>query len=702
MCPGVESDRPGICPKCGMALERNLTFGPEDDGDNPELRDMTHRFWWGLALTLPVFVTGMAHLIPAWSHADWVSGSASRWMQFLLATLVVLVAGAPFFGRAWSSLKHRSMNMFTLIAMGVGAAYFFSAAVMLVPQVFAERMRDAHGNLPLYFEAAAVIVVLALLGQVLELRARDRTGGAIRELMGLQPKTARLVKPEGEVDIPLEDVRVGDLLRVRPGEKMPVDGTVKEGRSHVDESMLTGEPEPAEKQPGDEVSCGTLNQHGSLIIAASRVGPETTLAQITQLVGQAQRSRAPVQEVVDRVAAWFVPAVLGVAVLAFVGWWWLGPEPRLAHALVAAVSVLIIACPCALGLATPMSIMVGIGRGAKEGVLFKDATAIEKLSDMTLLAVDKTGTLTLGRPELDRVVLDTRSSLTEVEALRLAAAVETGSEHPLGRAIVQAAAGRELVPALASDFHSVPAGGVRATVDGRAVIAGKAEFLREVGVLGVDEMERETEPLRREGRSAVYLAVDGVAVAAFLVTDPVKPTSKAAVDELRALGVELVMLTGDHLHMAERVAQAVGISTYRAGLTPQEKHSIVESLKSQGQVTAMAGDGVNDAPALAAADVGIAMGTGTDIAMQTAQVTLMSGDLRGIVKAVRLARAMRRNIRQNLLFAFLYNALGVPLAAGALFPFFGVLLSPMVAGLAMSFSSVSVVANALRLGRQPL
>ncbi|MBL9118043.1 MAG: copper-translocating P-type ATPase [Verrucomicrobiaceae bacterium] len=703
MCPGVESDKPGICPKCGMALERNPAFGPADENeDDTELRDMSRRLRWSAALTLPVFITAMAHLVPAWNHAEWANGNAARWMQLILSTPVVLWAGWPFFERAWVSLRHRSMNMFTLIALGVGAAYAFSMAVMLMPDVFPESLTDDHGRLPLYFEAAAVIIVLVLLGQVLELRARARTGSAIQELLGLQPKTARLVKPGGDVDVPLDEVHAGDQLRVRPGEKVPVDGIVLEGSSHVDEAMITGEPEPVAKTIGTSVTGGTLNQQGSFVMQATRVGAETLLAQIVQLVGQAQRSRAPVQALADKVAGWFVPAVLAASVLTFFLWWWLGPQPSLAHAIASAVSVLIIACPCALGLATPMSVMVGIGRGAKMGVLIRDAAAIEKLAALNTLAVDKTGTLTLGRPEVTEVLLRPGAAWSQDELLALAASVERHSEHPLGHAITEAARTRGLSLAEADVFESSTAAGVSAIVSGKRIVVGKAGHLRDAQVADVDALEALAAPQQGEGRSAVLVGIDGKAAAVIVIADPVKPTTPEALAQLHALGVEVVMLTGDNERTAARIAQTLGIRRFHAGVTPQEKHGFISALKRDGRVVGMAGDGVNDAPALAGADVGIAMGTGTDIAMESAPVTLVRGDLRGIVHAIQLGRAMMRNIRQNLLFAFLYNALGIPVAAGVLYPWFGVLLSPMLAGAAMSLSSVSVIANALRLrGFQP-
>jgi P-type Cu+ transporter len=695
MCPGVESDKPGTCPKCGMALERNPAFGPAEAGeDDAELRDMTRRFKWSAQLTLPVFVTAMVHIIPAWSHAEWANGMATRWMQFVLATPVVLWAGWPFFARAWQSLLHRSMNMFTLIALGVGSAYAFSVAAMLAPGWFPKSLGDMHDQVPLYFEAAAVIIVLVLLGQVLELRARARTGSAIQELLGLQPKTARLVTPEGDVDVALDAVQVGQRLRVRPGEKIPVDGVVIEGSSHVDESMLTGEPDPVEKSAGAQVTGGTLNQHGSLMVQAGRVGADTMLAQIVQLVGQAQRSRAPIQALADKVAAWFVPTVLLSAALTFFIWLWLG---SLALAITNAVAVLIIACPCALGLATPMSVMVGIGRGAKMGVLIRNAEAIEKLASLNILAVDKTGTLTLGKPEVTEFLLSPQSQLSIDDALSLAAALELHSEHPLAYALIQESGKRKLALPDVSDFQAMPAAGVSGMVDGKAVMVGKADFLREQGIENIAAIEALASAHQSEGKSAIFLAVDGQAVAVIVVSDPIKATTPEALAQLRALGITVVMLTGDNERTAKRIASTLGIERFHACVTPQEKHAFITRMKKPGAVVGMAGDGINDAPALAEADVGIAMGTGTDIAMETAPVTLVRGDLRGIVHAIQLGRAMMRNIRQNLLFAFLYNALGIPIAAGILYPWFGVLLSPMIAGAAMSLSSVSVIMNALRL-----
>jgi Cu+-exporting ATPase len=693
MHPEIEQDHPGPCPKCGMALELK-TVAPEVEEDNSELRDMTRRFWIGAALALPVFVVAMAHLVPAWSHAEWVNGNASQWGQFILSTPVVLWAGWPFFVRGWRSVVNRSFNMFTLVALGVGAAYAFSVVALLFPQAFPPGA--GHGGKPaLYFEAAAVITVLVLLGQVLELRARQRTGGAIKALLGLAPKTARRVTPQGDEDVPLDAVQPGDRLRVRPGEKVPVDGEVVEGRTSIDESMLTGEPMPVEKQLGAKVSGGTVNTTGGFIMKAERVGGETMLAQIVQLVAQAQRSRAPIQALADKVASWFVPTVLTVAVLTFVAWFVWGPEPRLAYAISNAVAVLIIACPCALGLATPMSVMVGVGRGAQLGVLIRNAQAIETLARLNTLAVDKTGTLTEGKPKLAKVL--PANGFSEPDLLSLAASLEQGSEHPLAQSIIEAARERKLPLEAAKDFQSTTGAGVAGTINGRRVLVGKPAFLTENGVADVSALEQVAAPLQAEGATAIFVAIDGRSAGVLTITDPLKSSTPQALAELRELGVNVLMLTGDNRRTAETVARKLGIQEFEAGVTPNEKHEKIKTLKAAGRIVGMAGDGINDAPALAAADVGIAMGTGTDIAMESAGVTLVKGDLRGIVRAIRLGRAMMRNIRQNLFFAFIYNALGIPVAAGLLYPFFGLLLSPMVAGAAMSLSSVSVIANALRL-----
>lgn len=658
---------------------------------------MMRRLKWGALLTLPVFVTAMAHVAPGWSHSELAVSGAIRAMQFIFTTPVVIWAGWPFFVRAWESLRHRSMNMFTLISLGVGSAYTFSVAAMFAPSWFPKSLGDKHGQMPLYFEAAAVIIVLVQLGQILEMRARARTGSALQDLMGLQPKTARVVTPEGDQDIALGSVKIGQLLRVRPGEKIPVDGVVKGGFSHVDESMLTGEPNPVEKAIGAKVTGGTLNQLGSLVVQAERVGADTILSHIIQLIGQAQRSRAPIQALADKMAAWFVPSVLVVAVVTFVWWLWLGPSPSLAYAVTNSVAVLIIACPCALGLATPMSVMVGIGRGAKMGVLIRNAGAIEKLAMLNVLAVDKTGTLTLGKPSVTEVLLLPQSMLSADEVLRFAAALERYSEHPLASAIVQEAEKKKLNLPEVLNFQATPSSGIRGAVDGKSVLVGKVEYLRNQGIKDNLALEELAAPHQAEGKSTVFLSVDREMAGVIVVTDPIKPTTPDALAQLQTLGVSVVMLTGDSELTAKRIAMMLGIESYRAGVTPHEKYSYIRSLKQPGSVVGMAGDGINDAPALAEADVGIAMGTGTDIAMETAPVTLVRGDLVGIVHAIQLGRAMMRNIRQNLLFAFLYNALSIPIAAGLLYPWFGMLLSPMIAGAAMSVSSVSVIANALRL-----
>jgi P-type Cu+ transporter len=728
MCEGVESDQPGHCPKCGMALERNPTFrepqkvvytcpmhpqieqdrpgncpicgmalepknvGAEGEADNAELRDMTRRFWIATALSAPVFILTMWHMLP--SAPQWVEGDLSRWTQLILSAPVVLWAGWPFFQRGWRSIVNRSLNMFTLIALGVGAAYFYSAVVMLLPNVFPPSFA-AHGKIGVYFEAAAIITVLILLGQVLELRARSRTGSAIRALLDLAPNTARLVRAGAEEDVPLDRVQKGDRLRVRPGEKVPVDGRVIDGRTSVDESMITGESMPVEKNTGDRVTGGTVNQTGSIVIEAERVGSETVLSQIVEMVAQAQRSRAPIQRLVDKVAAWFVPAVIFVAILTFFAWSLFGPEPRIVYGIVNAVAVLIIACPCALGLATPMSVMVGVGRGAQAGVLIKKAEAAELMEKVRTLVVDKTGTLTEGRPAVTAVI--PADQISERDLLALAASVEASSEHPLAAAIVSGANARGVTLLPAADFQSNTGGGVAGRVGDQRVIVGKPKFLRAEGINGLDELERRAGKLQEEGQSVVFVGAGDRAAGIIAVADPVKESTPSAIERLHQLGIEIIMLTGDNERTARSVAQKLGIDEVEAGVEPQHKNERVRALRAQNKVVAMAGDGINDAPALAAADVGIAMGTGTDVAMESAGITLVNGDLRGIEKAVRLSRAMMSNIRQNLFFAFIYNALGVPIAAGALYPFFGILLSPIIAGAAMSLSSVSVIANALRL-----
>jgi Cu+-exporting ATPase len=699
MHPEVRQSGPGTCPKCGMALEPAALPAGAGPAENPELRDMTRRFWIGAALTVPIVALEMGgHFAGSIAHRL-VSPTASIWLQFALAVPVVLWAGWPFFVRGWQSLANRSLNMFTLIALGTGAAFLFSAAAAVAPGAFPAAFRAAHGTVAVYFEAAAVITVLVLLGQVLELRARERTGNAIRALLDLAPKTARVVRDGTEVDVPLAEVAAGDRLRVRPGEKVPVDGAVTDGASAVDESMLTGESLPVEKRAGDRVIGGTLNGRGSFVMRAERVGAETMLAQIVDLVARAQRSRAPVQRLADLVAAYFVPAVVAVAVAAAIAWLAWGPAPASVYALIAAVSVLIIACPCALGLATPMSIMVGVGRGAQAGVLIKDAEALERTEAVDTLLLDKTGTLTEGKPSV--VAVHAASGFTADEVRVWAASLEMGSEHPLAAAIVAAvgAAGTALQPAAA--FEALTGLGVAGSVGGRAVALGNARLMAERRI-DIAPCAAEADRLRATGATVVYLAVDGRLAGLLAIADPIKASAPAALAALRADGIEIVMVTGDHRDTAQAVARTLGIAAVEAEVRPEQKAAIVAKFKGSGRTVAMAGDGVNDAPALAAADVGIAMGTGTDVAIESAGVTLVKGSLDGLVRARRLSRATMRNIRENLFFAFAYNALGVPIAAGVLYPWFGLLLSPIVAAAAMSLSSVSVIANALRLRRARL
>ncbi len=691
MHPEIRQIGPGTCPICGMALEPETVTA--ESGPNPELVDMKRRFWIGLALAVPVVVLEMGgHLFDLHTL---VSQGVSNWIQFVFATPVVLWAGAPFFVRGWQSLVTRNLNMFTLVALGTGVAWLYSVVATFAPEIFPANFRGSDGSVAVYFEAAAVITVLVLLGQVLELRARDQTSGAIRALLDLAPKTARRIGEDGtEEEVSLDVVGIGDRLRVRPGEKVPVDGSVIDGHSSLDESMVTGESMPVSKEIGDTVIGGTINRSGALVIEAEKIGRDTLLSRIVQMVAEAQRSRAPIQRLADQVSGWFVPVVVIVAVLAFAVWATWGPEPRLAFGLVAAVSVLIIACPCALGLATPMSIMVGVGRGANAGVLIKNAEALERMEKVDTLVVDKTGTLTEGKPSLTDI--HTIGDFQEDEVLRLAAGLERQSEHPLGEAIVAAAEARQLTPASAAKFDSATGKGVAGTVDGRAVMIGTANFLAEAGV-DTGSIAEVADRLRRDGATALYVSVDGSVGAVFAISDPVKPTTSAAITSLHADGVRIVMLTGDNRTTAEAVARTLGIDEVEAEVLPEQKSAVVARLRSEGHVVAMAGDGVNDAPALAAADVGIAMGTGTDVAIESAGVTLLRGDLTGIVRARRLSRATMANIRQNLFFAFVYNAAGVPIAAGILYPAFGILLSPVIAAAAMSLSSVSVITNALRL-----
>ncbi len=694
MHPEVRQVGPGSCPICGMALEPETVS--LDDAPDPELIDMTRRFWIGLALALPVFVIDMAaHL----GGIHLLETQTSNWLGFALATPVVLWAGWPFFERGWHSVKTRNLNMFTLIAMGTGAAYLYSVIATLAPQLFPPAFRDMHGTVAVYFEAAAVITVLVLLGQVLELRARERTSGAIRALLGLAPKTARRITAQGEEDVAIEEIAVGDRLRVRPGEKIPVDGVVTEGHSSVDESMVTGESMPVWKAEGSGVIGGTVNQSGGMVLRAEKVGRDTMLSRIVDMVARAQRSRAPIQRLADQVAGWFVPAVIAIAIAAFAAWAMFGPEPRLAFGMVAAVTVLIIACPCALGLATPMSIMVGVGRGAHSGILIRDAEALEQFEQIDTMVIDKTGTLTEGKPKLVSVL--PTSGIDENGLLRLAATVERGSEHPLGAAILEAAKERGLVLDEVTGFTSPSGKGARGTVEGKAVALGNAMLMRDLNVM-TTELDAAAENARRNGATAIYVAIDGKPAGIIAIADPVKSSAQSAIRSLRAEGLRIVMLTGDNETTARAVASQLAIDEIEAGVLPERKSEVVLRLRSEGRRVAMVGDGVNDAPALAAADVGIAMGSGTDVAIESAGVTLLTGDLAGLVRARRLSVATMGNIRQNLAFAFFYNAAGVPIAAGVLYPVFGILLSPMIGAAAMALSSVSVIANALRLARARL
>ncbi len=690
MHPQIRQVGPGSCPICGMALEPEVASAEEVP--NHELIDMTRRFWIGLGLTLPVFALEMGAHLMNW-HV--LMGATSNWIQLALATPVVLWAGKPFFERGWASLVSRSLNMFTLIAIGTGMAWLYSIVATLAPQFFPAGFQRSDGSVPVYFEAAAVITVLVLLGQVLELRAREKTGGAIRALLNLSPKTARRIKSDGtEEDIALEDVQIGDLLRVRPGETIPVDGIVAEGRSAVDESMVTGESMPSMKEKDSAVIGGTMNQTGSFIIRAERVGKDTMLSRIVQMVAEAQRSRAPIQRLADVVAAWFVPAVIAVAIIAFVVWAAFGPAPAYTYALIAAVSVLIIACPCALGLATPMSIMVGVGRGAQAGVLIKNAEALERMEKIDTLVVDKTGTLTEGKPRVTAIIV--AEGFLQGDLLGLAASLEQGSEHPLAHAIVMAAKEKNIPFGKADEFDSPTGKGVVGKVDGKSAALGNIKLMSELGI-DVRSLESRADELRRDGATVIFVAVDKKAAGLLAVADPVKDTTPQAIQALQKAGIRVVMLTGDNKTTAEAVARRLGITEVEAEILPEDKGRIVKKLQSEGRIVAMAGDGTNDAPALAAADIGIAMGTGTDVAMESAGVTLLRGDLMGIVRAQKLSKAVMRNIRQNLFFAFAYNVAGVPIAAGLLYPAFGILLSPIMAAAAMALSSVSVIANALRL-----
>ncbi len=733
MCPGVESDKPGDCPKCGMALERNPMWTPAESktlytcpmhpeieqdhpGDCPkcgmplepksvtaeggaedeEIRALSRKFWIAAALTLPVLFIAMAHMIPGLEVEALVPKSVSKWIEFALTTPVVLWAGGMFFTKAWRSVRTMNLNMFTLIATGVGAAYIYSAVAVLAPGIFPPSFRQ-NGEVGLYFEAAAVITVLVLLGQMLEAKARSQTGQAIKALLGLAAKTAHRLRNGEEEDVPVDEIEKGDLLRVRPGEKVPIDGTITEGRSNIDESMITGEPMPVEKSDGDKVIGATVNQTGAFVMRAEKVGSETLLSQIVHMVAEAQRSRAPIQKLADSVAGYFVPAVIAIAVIAFIVWAMFGPAPAMAYALVVAVSVLIIACPCALGLATPMSIMVGVGRAAQNGILVKNAEAIETTERITHLITDKTGTLTAGKPKVTGI--HPVSGGDEKHLLRIAAAIERHSEHPLARAIVEHAKEQGEKPPEASDFESTTGGGVTGKVEGKTVRVGKEKFLADSGVAIPGYLAERARQLQEKANTVVWVGIDDQAAGILAIADPIKETTAEAIKTLHDMGLKVIVCTGDNRKTAEAVAGELGIDEIFAEVAPQDKHEIVKKLQAEGAVVAMAGDGINDAPALAAADVGIAMGTGTDVAIESAGITLVKGDLMGIAKAIHLSRAVMRNIRQNLFFAFIYNALGIPIAAGVLYPIFGILLSPMIAGAAMSFSSVSVILNALRLRR---
>ena len=694
MHPEIEQDHPGECPKCGMVLEPKTPRMVEED--ETEIRSLSRKFWSALVLTIPVLILAMGHAVPGLYVDSIIPRQIGKWIEFVLTTPVVLWAGGFFFARAWRSVVNRSLNMFTLIAVGVGAAYFYSAVAVITPGIFPDSFQR-NGEIDLYFEAAAVITTLVLLGQLLEAKARSRTGQAIKALLGLAAKSAHRVRDGREQGIPVQEIHKGDVLRVRPGEKVPVDGVITEGRSNIDESMITGESMPVTKVAGEKVTGATVNQTGSFLMRADRIGSETMLAQIVEMVAEAQRSRAPIQKLADTVSGYFVPAVVAIAILTFIVWSIFGPAPAMAYALVSAVSVLIIACPCALGLATPMSIMVGVGRAAQAGVLIKNAEAIEITEKVTHLVIDKTGTLTAGKPEVVSRVVGTSGN--ERDLLQIAAALENQSEHPLARAIVATANKEQIELREATRFESITGGGVAAKLDGKLVRVGKEKFLSDARVTIPDELKNQARTLQDKAQTTVWVAIDGKAFGVIGIADPIKETTREAVRELHAMGLKIIMCTGDNRRTAESVARELHIDDFRAEVMPQEKIDMVNTLRSQGAIVAMAGDGINDAPALAAAHVGIAMGTGTDVAIESAGITLVKGDLMGIAKAIRLSRAVMHNIRQNLFFAFIYNAFGVPIAAGVLYPFFAILLSPMIAGAAMSFSSVSVIGNALRLRR---
>jgi Cu+-exporting ATPase len=693
MHPQIEQDRPGNCPICGMTLEPK-TVGAGDEEDQRETQSLSRKFWIALALTIPVLIVAMGHAIPGLHIDSIIPTKIGKWIEFALTTPVVLWAGGFFFTRAWRSIVNRSLNMFTLIAVGVGAAYFYSVIAVIAPGIFPSSFQR-HGEVDLYFEAAAVITTLVLLGQLLEAKARSRTGQAIKALLGLAAKTAHRVRNGQEQEVPVNEIQKGDLLRIRPGEKVPVDGVIIEGKSNIDESMITGEPMPVSKGPDEKVVGATVNQSGSFLMRAERIGSETLLAQIVQMVAEAQRSQAPIQKLADTVSGYFVPAVIGIAAITFVVWSIVGPAPRMAYALVNAVSVLIIACPCALGLATPMSIMVGVGRAAQAGVLIKNAEAIEIAEKITHVVTDKTGTLTAGKPEVvSRIVANVAN---ERDLLQIAASVESQSEHPLARAVVNAAKNERIELRGVTDFQSTMGGGVSGKIDGKSVLVGKEKFLSESRVTISEDLKKEAKRLQENAQTTVWVGVNADVIGVLGIADPIKETTRQAIRELHAMGLKVIMCTGDNGRTAKLVADELGIDEFSAEVNPEDKIDIVRKFRSQGAIVAMAGDGINDAPALAAANLGIAMGTGTDVAIESAGITLVKGDLLGILKAIHLSRAVMRNIRQNLFFAFIYNALGVPIAAGVLYPFFGLLLSPMIAGTAMSFSSVSVIANALRL-----
>lgn len=691
MHPEIQQDHPGVCPICGMTLEPKAATAEVDDS---EYRDMLRRFWIGVVLTIPVLILATGKMLPFLKLENVISDRTSHWIQFVISTPVVLWAGWPFFKKAWYSLVNRSLNMFSLIALGVGAAYFYSAFAVLFPNLFPNSFKE-KGELFIYFEAASVITVLVILGQVLELKAKSQTSQAIKTLLGRAAKTAHLLVNGQEQEVSIDQVKLGDILRVKPGEKIPVDGIVTEGSSFVDESMISGEPVPIEKKAKDNVTGSTINQTGSFLMEAQRVGSETLLARIVQMVSEAQRSKAPIQKLADTISGYFVPIVVLVAIITFIIWASIGPEPRFVFALVNAVAVLIIACPCALGLATPMSIMVGIGRGAEMGVLIKNAEALEALEKVNTVMIDKTGTLTEGKPKITQIVAS--SSEQENELLRLAASVEKNSEHPLALAIVQGAQERNLNIPEVLQFNSITGGGVTGIVDGKKVFVGKPNLLEENHITGIASLRAQAKEAQEQAQTAIFVAIDGKAIGFIVVADPIKASTPKAIEDLHRLGIKVIMLTGDNEYTAKAVAKKLNIDEVHAGVNPKDKNILVQQLKSAKQIVAMAGDGINDSPALAAADVGIAMGTGTDVAMESAGVTLVKGDLIGIVKAITLSRATMRNIRQNLFFAFIYNAAGIPVAAGIMFPFIGLLLNPIIASAAMAFSSVSVILNALRL-----